>query len=260
MPRFELRRTKPRLGVVALVLVAAGRSRARQLARSLRRVPRADLSGGADLAAGSPRRCAAAQEAARLARLLFIDIIRRDALGPARVIRSPLADLPALDPVALPAPTLTPVPRGRALPWLRTSHDHDPHPASPPPCLPVRSRCSTRCSPRVDESGRPVHLDFADQVGIILAGEPGAGKSVGLANIVAHGALAFTDCRLTLMDGALVELGTWRDCADEFVGPDIDQAIAVIEKPAAGNHRLLPDAARHRPPQDRQGRRRAHAT
>jgi hypothetical protein len=32
------------------------RSRARQLARSLRRVPRADLIGGADLAAGSPRR------------------------------------------------------------------------------------------------------------------------------------------------------------------------------------------------------------
>ncbi len=29
--------------------------------------------------------------------LLFIDIIRRDVLGPARVVRSPLADLPALD-------------------------------------------------------------------------------------------------------------------------------------------------------------------
>jgi hypothetical protein len=46
--------------------------------------------------------------------------------------------------------------------------------------------------------GRPVSLDFSDQVGTILAGEPGAGKSVALANIVAHGALAFTDCRLTL--------------------------------------------------------------
>ena len=78
--------------------------------------------------------------------------------------------------------------------------------------------------------GRPVYLDFADQVGIILAGEPGSGKSVGLANIVAHGALSFADCRLTLMDGALVELGIWRDCADEFVGPDINHAIAVIER------------------------------
>ena len=81
-----------------------------------------------------------------------------------------------------------------------------------------------------DEIGRPVYLDFSDQVGIILAGEPGAGKSVALANIVAHGALAFTDCRLTLMDGALVELGIWRACADEFVGPDINHAIAVLEK------------------------------
>jgi S-DNA-T family DNA segregation ATPase FtsK/SpoIIIE len=80
------------------------------------------------------------------------------------------------------------------------------------------------------ETGRPVHLDFADQVGIILAGEPGAGKSVALANIVAHGALSYTDCRLTLMDGALVELGIWRHCADEFVGPDIHQAIAVVER------------------------------
>jgi S-DNA-T family DNA segregation ATPase FtsK/SpoIIIE len=82
----------------------------------------------------------------------------------------------------------------------------------------------------MDETGHPVYLDFSDQVGIILAGEPGAGKSVGLANIVAHGALSYQDCRLTLIDGALVELGTWRDCADEFVGPDINHAIAVLER------------------------------
>src|SRR5450756_43084 len=81
-----------------------------------------------------------------------------------------------------------------------------------------------------DETGRPVHLDFADQVGIIVAGEPGAGKSVALANIVAHGALSCQDCRLTLIDGALVELGAWRSCADEFVGPDIGHAIAVLER------------------------------
>jgi S-DNA-T family DNA segregation ATPase FtsK/SpoIIIE len=80
-----------------------------------------------------------------------------------------------------------------------------------------------------DETGRPVCLDFADQVGIILAGEPGAGKSVGLANIVAHGALSYPGCRLTLIDGALVELGIWRSCADEFVGPDINHAISVVE-------------------------------
>lgn len=82
----------------------------------------------------------------------------------------------------------------------------------------------------VDETGYPVHLDFADQVGIILAGEPGSGKPVGLSNIVAHAALSYEDCRPTLMDGAIVELDVWRHCADEFVGPDINQAIAVVER------------------------------
>ena len=80
----------------------------------------------------------------------------------------------------------------------------------------------------MDETGKPVHLDFADHMGIVLAGEPGAGKSTGLASIVGHGALS-GDCRLTLMDGALVELGAWRSCADVFIGPDINAAIAVLE-------------------------------
>jgi hypothetical protein len=39
----------------------------------------------------------------RWAWLLFIDVIRNDALGPARVIRSPLADLPDLDRDDYPA-------------------------------------------------------------------------------------------------------------------------------------------------------------
>jgi DNA segregation ATPase FtsK/SpoIIIE, S-DNA-T family len=82
----------------------------------------------------------------------------------------------------------------------------------------------------IDETSKPVHLNFADHMGIVLAGEPGAGKSVGLTNIVAHGALSYADCRLILIDGALVELGVWRSCADVFVGPDINAAIAVLEE------------------------------
>jgi S-DNA-T family DNA segregation ATPase FtsK/SpoIIIE len=82
----------------------------------------------------------------------------------------------------------------------------------------------------MDETGKPVCLDFADHMGIVLAGEPGAGKSVGLTNIVAHGALSGHDCRLILIDGALVELGAWRSCADVFVGPDIGKATAVLEE------------------------------
>lgn len=86
----------------------------------------------------------------------------------------------------------------------------------------------------VDENGKAVFLDFSDQVGIALAGEPGAGKSVGLANIVAHAALSYLDCRLVLIDGALVELGAWRSCAETFIGPDINQAIAVLEAQQRG--------------------------
>lgn len=39
----------------------------------------------------------------RWSHLLLIDVIRRDALGPARVVRSPLTALPAIDPDDLPA-------------------------------------------------------------------------------------------------------------------------------------------------------------
>jgi S-DNA-T family DNA segregation ATPase FtsK/SpoIIIE len=71
---------------------------------------------------------------------------------------------------------------------------------------------------------------MADSNGILLAGEPGAGKSVGLSNIVAHGALCYQDCRLILIDGGMVELGAWRSCAEVFIGPDIEAAIAVLEQ------------------------------
>jgi len=46
--------------------------------------------------------------------------------------------------------------------------------------------------------------------------------------IVAHGALSY-DCKLILVDGKQVELGMWRACADEFIGPSITDAIAAFE-------------------------------
>lgn len=83
----------------------------------------------------------------------------------------------------------------------------------------------------------PVHLGiFDDGVlalielayrQILLAGEPGAGKSVTLNNIVAHGALS-PDCSLWLFDGKQVELGLWREVADVFVGPDINAALFYL--------------------------------
>lgn len=77
-----------------------------------------------------------------------------------------------------------------------------------------------------DESGRAVWMELAERMAL-LAGEPGGGKSGALNLIVAHAALS-TDCRLVLIDGKQVELGAWRDCADTFVGPDIDQANKVL--------------------------------
>ncbi|OLL82354.1 Cell division protein FtsK [Pseudonocardia sp. Ae168_Ps1] len=76
------------------------------------------------------------------------------------------------------------------------------------------------------EDGRPVRVPLIYR-NMLLAGEPGAGKSVGLNNIVAHAALA-TDCRLWLFDGKIVELGLWRSCADRFVANSLDDAIAAL--------------------------------
>ncbi|NKQ55424.1 cell division protein FtsK [Amycolatopsis sp. K13G38] len=85
----------------------------------------------------------------------------------------------------------------------------------------------------------PVHLGiYEDGFGvdieliwrnILLAGEPGAGKSVGLNNIVAHAALC-PDVSLWLFDGKQVELGLWREVADLFVGPDIERALLALER------------------------------
>jgi S-DNA-T family DNA segregation ATPase FtsK/SpoIIIE len=77
-----------------------------------------------------------------------------------------------------------------------------------------------------DESGRPVRIGLTERM-LLIAGEPGGGKSGAINLIVGHAALS-TDCRLILVDGKQVELGAWRGRADEFVGPDIDLANKVL--------------------------------
>ena len=74
-----------------------------------------------------------------------------------------------------------------------------------------------------DELGRRVEVTLAER-NMLIGGEPGSGKSVALQLIVAHGALS-PDCRLILTDGKRVELGLWRDCAERFIGPSVDDAI-----------------------------------
>jgi S-DNA-T family DNA segregation ATPase FtsK/SpoIIIE len=76
-----------------------------------------------------------------------------------------------------------------------------------------------------DELGRHVEVTLAER-NMLIGGEPGGGKSVALQLIVAHGALS-PDCRI-LIDGKRVELGLWRDCAERFIGPSIDDAIDTL--------------------------------
>jgi S-DNA-T family DNA segregation ATPase FtsK/SpoIIIE len=77
-----------------------------------------------------------------------------------------------------------------------------------------------------DEFGNRVEVTLAER-NMLIGGEPGGGKSVALQLIVAHGALS-ADCRLVLVDGKRVELGLWRDCAERFIGPSIDDAIDTM--------------------------------
>jgi len=78
-----------------------------------------------------------------------------------------------------------------------------------------------------DENGDPVYVNLAER-NMLLGGEPGGGKSSGLNLIVAHGALSY-DCKLILLDGKRVELGPWRNCADQFIGPSIKAATDAFE-------------------------------
>ena len=80
----------------------------------------------------------------------------------------------------------------------------------------------------LDERGHPVQVGLAGR-NLLAAGEPGAGKSVGLNLIVAHAALSL-DYRLILVDGKRVELGVWRRCAEAFIGPSITDAIDLLKR------------------------------
>src|SRR4051794_32052793 len=80
----------------------------------------------------------------------------------------------------------------------------------------------------IDEFSAAVYLLMIFR-NILIGGEPGAGKSSLLNTIVGHAALC-PDVRLCLLDGKQVELGLWRDCADVFVGPDIDHAIRTLQR------------------------------
>jgi DNA segregation ATPase FtsK/SpoIIIE-like protein len=78
------------------------------------------------------------------------------------------------------------------------------------------------------EDGREMVMQLAEH-NLLIGGEPGSGKSVVLSSIVAAVALDPTTT-LTLFDGKQVELSLWQDIADDFVGPDMDHALVVLER------------------------------
>lgn len=78
-----------------------------------------------------------------------------------------------------------------------------------------------------DEYGLPVSAGMAYR-NLLGGGEPGGGKSNALQLITGHAALCSDVDRLVFLDGKKLELGFWRPVADEFVGPDLDRANAVL--------------------------------
>ncbi|WP_376776277.1 FtsK/SpoIIIE domain-containing protein [Allocatelliglobosispora scoriae] len=80
----------------------------------------------------------------------------------------------------------------------------------------------------IDEFGAPVYIEVIYR-NLLVGGEPGGGKSGLLNGICAHAAYS-ADTRLVLFDAKRVELGLWRDCADEFVGPNIKHALSVLRR------------------------------
>lgn len=80
----------------------------------------------------------------------------------------------------------------------------------------------------IDEYGQAVYLDVVFH-NVLMAGEPGSGKSGLVNNIAAHAALA-EHTRLVCFDYKVVELGPYKDIADEFIGPDIDKGLSVLRR------------------------------
>jgi len=82
----------------------------------------------------------------------------------------------------------------------------------------------------IDEAGRPVTVTLAEH-NLLLGGEPGAGKSVALSQLVAAAALD-THAGLWLLDDKLVELAIWRRAATGWAGTDIFEPIGVLRQVA----------------------------
>jgi hypothetical protein len=105
----------------------------------------------------------------------------------------------------------------------------------------------------VDENGESVEIVLVER-NVLVGGEPGAGKSAALSTLVAAAALD-PAARVWLLDGKLVELAVWAPVAERLVGPDGDEALALLravrEEMDARYRELLARGMRKVRPEDR---------
>lgn len=79
----------------------------------------------------------------------------------------------------------------------------------------------------VDEDGYERSITLV-QRNLLLGGEPGSGKSVGMSQIVATAALD-PDVDLYILDGKDYEMTAWTPCCKAFVGLDGKEALDVLK-------------------------------
>ena len=80
----------------------------------------------------------------------------------------------------------------------------------------------------VDRDGKCVAISLIER-NLLIGGEPGSGKSVILNVLIAYLARC-SDVALYLFDAKFVELRNWSKIAAGFVGPNIDDAIAQLQR------------------------------
>jgi hypothetical protein len=78
----------------------------------------------------------------------------------------------------------------------------------------------------VDENGQAVCLSLPER-NVLIGGEPGAGKSAALSQLIAAAALD-PNVKLWLLDGKMVELAAWAPVAERSAGINPDEAIEVM--------------------------------
>lgn len=78
----------------------------------------------------------------------------------------------------------------------------------------------------LDENGNEVTISLPGH-NLLIGGEPGAGKSVALAQLVAAAALD-PRAKLWLLDGKVVELAAWAPVATASAGVEISEAIDIL--------------------------------